>query len=544
METSGGVQSRIRWLKEHADLVVTILAMLMVGFLTAWATSDNIVLEYDSVYYLSVAENVSNGVGLREYTGGELTNFPPGYPFLISFFMLFGLGSMSAAVVINVVSAMAIVALAARIAFHLGPRGSAGLVAVGVAAWPSFLVMNSQAMSEPVFTVALLTVILSLLKLPSAPNPVTWRHLTPLVLASWACCLIRYQGYVVVPAVMLVLLLQKRTWTDRIITTCKYYAPAFLGIIVVALQNVLRAGTLGGPVTEARGSFANDIRSSLVIVGRLFSTDDDWTFADTSIVSGLVVVGVLLAALLSGFVVFRKSESRFSLRALPVFIVLLPLFTFVSARRVWVEFTPRIFFPLLPLIVILVVTVVLFAISHLNRPIRIAVPALGVASIALLLASSVVAADRAHDSVDELNREEILVPELGRAVAELPPSTVVYSNNAEGIWLSSRVPRVRRYDIWAWRVTELTETDPERQPPERLIKRVWRLAEDLCSGFYLAWSDLENDKRGGGDLDMLDGFATWSLVEDFDGGALYYVENNVDGLCELVPENEGNDQLV
>jgi len=544
METSGGVQSRIRWLKEHADLVVTILAMLMVGFLTAWATSDNIVLEYDSVYYLSVAENVSNGVGLREYTGGELTNFPPGYPFLISFFMLFGLGSMSAAVVINVVSAMAIVALAARIAFHLGPRGSAGLVAVGVAAWPSFLVMNSQAMSEPVFTVALLTVILSLLKLPSAPNPVTWRHLTPLVLASWACCLIRYQGYVVVPAVMLVLLLQKRTWTDRIITTCKYYAPAFLGIIVVALQNVLRAGTLGGPVTEARGSFANDIRSSLVIVGRLFSTDDDWTFADTSIVSGLVVVGVLLAALLSGFVVFRKSESRFSLRALPVFIVLLPLFTFVSARRVWVEFTPRIFFPLLPLIVILVVTVVLFAISHLNRPIRIAVPALGVASIALLLSSSVVAADRAHDSVDELNREEILVPELGRAVAELPPSTVVYSNNAEGIWLSSRVPRVRRYDIWAWRVTELTETDPERQPPERLIKRVWRLAEDLCSGFYLAWSDLENDKRGGGDLDMLDGFATWSLVEDFDGGALYYVENNVDGLCELVPENEGNDQLV
>ncbi|MFM8855809.1 MAG: hypothetical protein ACKOI2_01115 [Actinomycetota bacterium] len=544
METSGFVQSRTRWLIDHADMVVTVLAMLLVGFLTAWATSDNIVLEYDSVYYLSVAENVSNGVGLREYTGGELTNFPPGYPFLISFLMLFGWGSMSAAVIINVVSAMAIIALAARIAFHLGPHGSAAFVALGVAAWPAFLVMHSQAMSEPVFTVALLTLILSLVRLPAAPNPVTWRHLTPLILASWACCLIRYQGYVVVPAVMLVLLLQKRTWTDRIITTCKYYVPAFLGIIAVVLQNVLRAGSLGGPVTEARESFADDVRSSLIVVGRLFSTDDSWTWSDSSIVSGLVVVGVLLVSLLAGFLLFRRSESRSRLRALPVFLFLLPMFTFVSARRVWVEFTPRIFFPLLPLIVILIVVVVLSAISPLTRPIRIAVPALGIASIALLMSSTVVAANRAHDTVDELNREEILVPELGRAVAELPASAVVYSNNAEGIWLSSRVPRVRRYDRWAWRVSDLQNPDPTRQPPDRLIKRVWRLAEDLCSGFYLAWTDLENDKRGGGDLDMLDGFATWSLVEDFDGGALYYVENNVDGLCELVPENEGDDQLV
>ena len=255
------MQSRVEWLIEHAGAVVTVLVMLMVGFLTAWATSDNIVLEYDSVYYLSVAENVSNGIGLREYTGGELTNFPPGYPFLISFLMLFGMGSMSAAVVINVISAMAIIALAARIAFHLGPRGSSALVALGVAAWPALMVMHSQAMSEPIFTVALLTVILNLVRLPSAPNPVTWRHLTPLVLASWACCLIRYQGYVVVPAVMLVLLLQKRTWTDRIITTCKYYAAAFLGIIAVVLQNVLRAGSIGGPVTEARECFADDIRA-------------------------------------------------------------------------------------------------------------------------------------------------------------------------------------------------------------------------------------------------------------------------------------------
>lgn len=538
------MQSRVTWLIDHVDMVVTVSTMALVGFLTAWATSDSIVLEYDSVYYLSVAENVFNGNGLREYTGGELTNFPPGYPFLMSFLMLFGLGSMTAAAFINVVSAMAIVALSARIAFRFGPRGSAPLTALAVAAWPAFLVMHSQAMSEPVFTVALLTVVVSLVNLPSAPLPVTWRHLTPLILASWACCLIRYQGYVVVPAVMLVLLLQKRTWTDRIVITCKYYAPAFLGIIAVILQNVLRAGSLGGPVTEARETFSDDIRASLVVLGRLFSTDDSWTSSDSSIVSGLVVVGVLVAALLAGFFVFRKSESRFSFLSLPVFIVLLPLFTFVSARRVWVEFTPRIFFPLLPLIMVLVVTVVLAAISRLNRPIRIAVPALGVASIALLIVSSVFAADRAHDSVDELNREEILVPELGRAVAELPASTVVYSNNAEGIWLSSRVPRVRRYDIWAWRVTELTETDPKRQPPERLIKRVWRLAEDLCSGFYLAWTDLENDKRGGGDLDMLDSFATWSLIEDFDGGALYYIENDVDGLCELVPENEGNDQLV
>jgi hypothetical protein len=534
----------VKWLILHADVVIPVLAMLLVGFLTAWATSDNIVLEYDSVYYLSVAENVANGVGLREYTGGELTNFPPGYPFLISFLMLFGFGSMTAAIVVNIVSAMAIVALAARIAFHLGPRGSASFVALGVAAWPAFLVMHSQAMSEPVFTVALLIVVLCLVRLPTAPNRVTWRHLTPLVLATWACCLIRYQGYVVVPAVMLVLLLQKRSWTERIVNTCKYYAPAFLGVIAVVLQNVLRAGSLGGPVTEARGSFGGDVRASLIVVGRLFSTVDTWTSFDASIVSGLVVVGILTAALIAGLFVFRKTETRVRFPAFPVFLIMLPVFTFVSARRVWVEFTPRIFFPLLPLIVILVVTVVLSAVSRLNRPMRIAAPAVCVAVIALLMSSTVVAANRAHDTVDELNREEILVPELGRAVAELPASAVVYSNNAEGIWLSSRVPRVRRYDIWAWRVTELVNTDPSRQPPERLIKRVWRLAEDLCSGFYLAWSDLQNDKRGGGDLDMLDSIAIWSLVEDFDGGALYYVENNVDGLCELVPENEGNDQLV
>jgi len=533
----------------HVDSVVTILAMLVVGFLTAWATSDSIVLEYDSVYYLSVAENVANGFGLREYTGGELTNFPPGYPFFISFVMLFGWGSMSAAVVINVICAMAIIALAARISFHLGPRGSAALVALGIASWPAFVVMHSQAMSEPLFTVALLTVVLSLVRLPTAPNPVTWRHLTPLVLASWACCLIRYQGYVVVPAVMIVLLLQKRTWIDRIVTTCKYYAPAFLGIIVVAVQNLLRAGSLGGPVTEARESFGDDIRASLIVVGRLFSTDDSWTISewdssDTSIVAGLVVVGIFGAALLAGLFLFRRSDNRHRLRALPVFIVMLPMFTFVSARRVWVEFTPRIFFPLLPLIVILAVTVVVAAASRLSRPIRFTVPAACVGAIALLMSSSVAVADRARDTVDNLNRVEILVPELGRAVAELPASAIVYSNNAEGIWLSSRVPRVRRYDIWAWRVANLTETGPGSRPPERLVKRVWRLAEDLCAGFYLAWTDLENDKRGGGDLDMLDSFATWSLVEDFDGGALYYVENDVDGLCALVPENERSDQLV
>jgi hypothetical protein len=538
------MQSRIRWLIDHVDMVVTIVTMLLVGFLTAWATSDSIVLEYDSVYYLSVAENVFNGNGLREYTGGELTNFPPGYPFLISFLMLFGIGSMTAAVVINVVGAMAIVALSARIAFHLGPRGSASLTALGVAAWPAFLVMHSQAMSEPVFTVALLSVVLFLVRLPSPPDPVNWRHLTPIVISSWACCLIRYQGYVVVPAVMLFLFLQKRSWMDRIVNTCKYYAAAFLGVIAVVLQNVLRAGSLGGPVTEARGSFGDDVRASLIVVGRLFSTDDTWTSFDASIVSGLVVIGILIAALIAGLFVFRKTGTRVRFPALPVFLIMLPVFTFVSARRVWVQFTPRIFFPLLPLIVILVVTVVITAISRLGRPIRIAIPALGFATIVLLATSTVGAANRAHDTVDELNRENILVPELGRAVAELPDSAAIYSNNAEGIWLSSRVPRVRRYDIWAWRVTDLIKTNRSRQPPERLIKRVWRLAEDLCSGFYLAWTDLENDKRGGGDLDMLDDFATWSLVEDFDGGALYYVENDVDGLCELVPDNKGDDQLV
>jgi hypothetical protein len=534
VKTAGGTSNRIQKIIRNVDVVITVLAMIVVGVLTAWATSDSIVLEYDSVYYLSVAENVFNGNGLREYTGGELTNFPPGYPILISFLMLFGMDSMTAAVVLNVVSAMAIVALSARIAFHLGPRGSASLTALGVATWPAFLVMHSQAMSEPVFTVALLVVVLFLVRLPSPPDPVTWRHLAPIIIASWMCCLIRYQGYVVVPAVMLVLFLQKRSWMDRIVNTCKYYAAAFLGIIAVVLQNVLRAGSLGRPMTDARGSFGEDIRASLVVLGRLFSTDDAWTSSDISVVSGLAVVGVLVAALLAGFFLVRESQSRSRLRAIPMFILLLPIFTFVSARRVWVEFTPRIYFPLLPLIVILLVTVLLSAISGLNRPVRLAVPALGVAATALLLSSSVVAANRAHDTVDELNREEILVPELGRAVAELPASTVVYSNNAEGIWLSSRRSEIRRYDYWAWRLKDLSEGELRDLQPERLVTLLWKMAGAACSGFYLAWTDLENSKRGGGDLEMLNGAATWSLVKDFDGGALYFVKNSLPNLCELV----------
>ncbi len=517
--------------RRNVDVIVPTVATVVTGVLTAWVMSRHVIVNYDSIYYLSSANNLADGRGLVDYTGREMTNFPPGYTLLISFFTLFGADVVTSARLWEVLAAMAIVVLSSLIAHRLGPRGSAAVAAGLTATIPAFLAMNVQIMSESLFAVAFLVVIVTLIRLPEPPAHLGVRHLAPVIVASWVCCLLRYQGYAVVVATAVILLLRAGTRRERVRSTAIYSIGAGAVIAGIVVQSTIRTGSLGAPITPPKGTFFDDVSKAFSFAGHWSDYTPTWLPLMSRELAGFLTVAVGSAALVAIVWRLRSALQVRMVLAFLIYTAALIAVTLVSARRVWVDITPRMAFALLPLVVILVAVFVGQSLNQSKNLVR------GVTAAALVLvlglgtlqtldgASRVRAQTRGSASIEQQ------VPELGRAVADLPDDAIIYSNNPEGIWYSSRKPVVHRLDTWTTLVINLSRPGRQANTPESFNKRLFEFRDRLCTGFYLAWTDWQHESRPANSVENLDVFADVTLVETVPGGTLYFAQSTDERLC-------------
>lgn len=518
-------------------MVVPALAALAAGLLTLWSTAQHMVLRYDSVFYMSAAESLTRWEWMIDYNGDPLTNFPPGLPIVYRFVMLLGLDSLQAARLVGVAASVLTVILVAYIAHRVGPRGSASLSALVVAVLPAMIAMNTQVMSEPAFAVAVLALVVALVRLPTPPAILTWRNLTPAILASWLCGLIRYQGYAVLLATALVLLLRPHPWKQRLIVIAKYSVPAALVVVFNVLQSSSRADSLGSPMLDARGSTAQDVEVALASFGEWLKLEKGILAAASTEVLGVAVM-IMIAASLAYIVWRMRADERFPLLTIVlIFFAALPVVTFASARRVWVEMTPRMVFAFFPLAAIIACVAIVAAVSRIPRPARFVVGALGVVFLLLTGDQTVESAQRIKNYPYGLNTDEQQVPDLGRAVAELDASAIVYSNNTEGLWLSSDGRRILEFDPWVNDIGDLLVDDPADPTSPKYVDRQWRFSRHLCDGLYLAETEWRHPRRPSGSLRRLADIASVEVVQEFDGGTLYFLESSSSDLCTRVEQH-------
>jgi 4-amino-4-deoxy-L-arabinose transferase-like glycosyltransferase len=152
--------SRCKVQRQRIVLLLVFLAVLGTTIILV-CTPWGIGVGYDSVFYLSSAENLLAGRGLHWPLGGNelkpLTHYPPLYPF-----MLAGLGMLGVDLVLGA-RLMAAVLFGANVGLlgwlvwrHTSSKWAALAVSILALVSPSLLTVHLEAMTEPLFVLLLL----------------------------------------------------------------------------------------------------------------------------------------------------------------------------------------------------------------------------------------------------------------------------------------------------------------------------------------------------------------------------------------------------
>ena len=157
------------WLKINYDIPL-LIALGVVGSLLLWVNTPwGIGVGYDSVFYLSAAENFLDGLGLSRIDGYQnivyLTHYPPLYALILAA-ARYLTASESIAVMARALSALSfgllIILIGITVRTFTGSKAAAVLSALFALSSPFLLDVHLMAMSEPLFLVFLILMLLTL----------------------------------------------------------------------------------------------------------------------------------------------------------------------------------------------------------------------------------------------------------------------------------------------------------------------------------------------------------------------------------------------
>ena len=224
--------------------VLAALLILGTGIL-ALATRWGIGLYPDSIVYVGAARNLLAGHGFQFLNDiGELapiTQYPPGYPWLLAVFAWFGLDALEAARWGSIGFSAGNSILAGYLAHRSTRSYGATLIAVflSFAAFPMVYV-NTQALSEPPFIFLILLGCCFLARYLQEAERV-WLYL--FALAIGMSCMVRYVGVAFGMTGALVIFLHGRSaWRQRFADAAIFSIVAALPIVTWVVGNYLRAG--------------------------------------------------------------------------------------------------------------------------------------------------------------------------------------------------------------------------------------------------------------------------------------------------------------
>lgn len=411
-------------------------ALLALAFLQA-TTVHGIGVEEDSVQYLSAADHLLRGQGLRVHwwdPGSQpFTHFPPGLVFGLAALQRLGRSAEAAAWWLNGAALVALTLISARLAQRAAPHsGHAGLFGgAAVLLSRDILAVHAMIWSEPLFLALSMGALLATVR--SIETDATRPALVTGLLAG-AAGLTRYVAPTVIGACVLSLaILGAAPMARRLRRAAVVAVLSAAPLAAIIAWNARHGGSATNRELVYHPMSADHLLSAARTVYHWFIPDGGWVEPAMLVAVGLAVVWVGAA--------WRRSRARPSFRATPVAGIVLVLFamgyvaflalslTFVDAQSTPDE---RMLVPLVPVAAVLVVAVIAEGLGRAER--RRASAALGVLLVvAALVSVGAWASDTSRMGLGYSGpawRESRL---LAR-VRDLPPAAVIVSNHPAAIW--------------------------------------------------------------------------------------------------------------
>jgi hypothetical protein len=380
----------------------------------------------DDFQYLSVADNLVRGKGAatsilyfdEHYISGTLpapqTVFPCGYSLAVAAVHLLGVPLFPAGVIVSVLSFLAMIPLlwwGCRL-MHVGPVATHGVLFLVVAnslVWRFAL----SASSEALFSLLLLLAATLMMQAELAgANALLGRRRSIFLagLATGLSFLVRYAGSFVAAGGCCYYLgraLLKRT-RQHFADLLWYVAPVLAVSAWIFLRNWMLTGSLkGGNIKRFDHPLGELLQQVQVSWIHLFVGEDvdKSDLANPLLLSVVVLVGLGMALAVLAYLLGNRTAVVANLRRGPVvpcvFLVVFYMTGMLYAGKTTAIslFEPRMFSPLLPLVLLLLGSV--FPCGSLAwPPFRLAGSALLLVAGALYAASHVVSTARAHDIAD------------------------------------------------------------------------------------------------------------------------------------------------
>jgi 4-amino-4-deoxy-L-arabinose transferase-like glycosyltransferase len=317
------------WLKTHSSYLAAALfgtVGVLVFCLIQWCTRFGVGLEPDSVVYLQVASNIIAGKGVT-FNGDPLTHFPPVYPLLLAFVSLGGSEPLEAARWFHATLFGVTLVTVGLIVYNLTQRSLvASLCAILlILSSSSIVIVYVMAWSEsPFLLFALISYAFVIFSLDH-PGRLAL-VIAALVLGTAAAT--RYVGItLILPAVIALLVLQKKPFTQRLVDSVFLSVLSLLPLSIWLLRNVL-----------LEASAANRTLAYHPIPLEYFweaiETVLQWLCPFPGPIKARALVGLCIVGLITGWDLFRlkiiiKKSEEISLSLKLQILILLFIFSYI-----------------------------------------------------------------------------------------------------------------------------------------------------------------------------------------------------------------------
>ena len=351
--------------------VLLVVAMALLGtahiLVRTWTYGAGI--QYDSVLFLSIAENLAAGEGFKTFWGEEFVIGAPFFPAFLALISLTGIDPEEAGRLVNAV-AFGMVILVSGLWLRrtlTSPVVPVLGVLIILVSYP----LNdrfSQIMTEPLF---ILFVVLSLMFIEAFMKGNSLSILIIAAIFSALSSVTRYPGIVVIGTGIILLLLfpREKTAIIRISHTVIYGTISSIPLAVVLVRNRIVSGTFTGDIGELASQSTQSVRDAFSAMINVF---DSWIILENMIqIPAWTIYSFLIVSIALTIMIIMLNGMKFWYRCLPyvVFILLYLLFIgtvspFVAPQNI----DERYILPVL--IPVILVTMILLDSSFKTESIR------------------------------------------------------------------------------------------------------------------------------------------------------------------------------
>jgi hypothetical protein len=306
----------------------------------------------DSVTYVNGARSLSTGAGYTA-NGHAISDFPPGYSWVLSLGERAGVDAVDAARWLSVVALLATIVLGyVVLCRHVRSERVRAVATVSIGCSAVLLEIYEKALSEHLFLPVLLLFVFVAEEVLTRPR--FGLLVGAMVLLAWTAFYLRYAGLVlaVVGALVVIIAAWRRGHWSAYMRGAAFAVAAVSVPLVWMIRNVKAGSGPLGPRADASASIFKNVSRAANEVSTWLATDTPPSF-----VRGLIVVAVL-GAVVAGVAALARSgwsarEER-SLLPLTAFVALYVVYLVVSASVVaFAAINTRLMVPVfVPLVVL------------------------------------------------------------------------------------------------------------------------------------------------------------------------------------------------